>query len=331
VAGRGLRIVAFVGALAACTLGAPGGRVHAQTPQELDDARKLFGDALKDEEDRRYADALEKFRRVQRVRDTIAVRYRIATCLEGLRKLRDAQVAFAAIGAEPNVAGDDVETVRSAAARANDIAARLPRLTLRLSPRAPADAVVRVVDQIVLRDALDALVLDPGEHVIDASGTGALPFHTRIALEERARVEIAVTLDATAPAASASAAPSASASPAASGDGARTTWGTVAIVGGGALIGASVITALLRAGDIGKLHDNCTNNVCPASQEADLTSTRRRALVEGPLAAVFGVAGVAAAGVGLYLLMVQPSSSPTKGALSVILGADGVLRVRGAF
>jgi hypothetical protein len=98
------------------------------------------------------------------------------------------------------------------------------------------------------------------------------------------------------------------------------------------LVGASVLTAILRSSDISKLHSSCNaNNVCPIEQQSELTSTRKRALAEGPLAVGFGIAGVAAAGIGLYLLMVPPEGSPTKGALSVSVGADGVVRVGGTF
>lgn len=340
MAGHRLRLVAIALAIAVCERTHPEASAIAQTPQELDDARKLFTDALKDEQEKRYADALEKFRRVQRVRDTIAIRYRIATCLEGMRKLRDAQVAFATLAGEPKATGDDLDTVKSAASHASDLAARIPRLTLRLATSATA-VEVRIDDQVVAHEALvSSIALDPGDHVVDASGGGIAPFHTRITLDERARVELTIPIGA-APTPSASAstsapAPSVSASAAAPSssapDEAARTWGTVAIAGGGVLVGASLITYLLRHGDIAELNRSCPGGACQPSREPELTSIRQRALVEGPLAIGFGIAGVAAAGVGLYLIVSSPNaSSPKKSALSVSIDADGVVRLRGSF
>ncbi len=332
MAGRRLRLVALAFAIAiAATV--PDAPARAQTPQELDDARKLFGDALVDEKEKRFSDALDKFRRVQRVRDTIAVRYRIGACLEGMRKLRDAYVTFAAIAAETKATGDDVETVKSAGARANEIDAHVPRLTLRLSAQTPG-VEVRIDDQVVAPGALSGpIALDPGDHTVDASGGGGAPFHTRITLEERARVEITIPIGA-APATSASVSPPApsGSAPATPPDDGTRTWGTVALVGGGVLVGASVVTYLLRHGDIADLNRSCPGGVCPSSREIDLTSTRHRALVEGPLAIGFGIAGLAAAGIGLYLIVSSPdAASPARRSVSLSIGADGVVRLRGAF
>ena len=61
---------------------------------DISAARKLFSDALADEEAGRYAVALDEFERVRAVRDTQAVRYRIATCLEALGKLKQALTTY---------------------------------------------------------------------------------------------------------------------------------------------------------------------------------------------------------------------------------------------
>jgi hypothetical protein len=52
----------------------------------LDAARKLFADALRDEENGDFVSALEKFGRVRSVRDTASIEYRVGTCYEGLGK-----------------------------------------------------------------------------------------------------------------------------------------------------------------------------------------------------------------------------------------------------
>ena len=106
----------------------------------------------------------------------------------------------------------------------------------------------------------------------------------------------------------------------------------VALAGGGVLVSASVVTLLLRNSDIAELNRSCPGGTCAASREAELTSLRHRALLEGPLGAAFGIAGGAAAGVGLYL-MLSPNGgpAPARGGMSVFVGADGIVRLRGTF
>src|SRR6478609_1699825 len=65
----------------------------AQTP-DLDKARAMFGEALADQDAKRYAVALDKFRHVADVRDTAQVEYRIGSCLEALGERRAAVVAY---------------------------------------------------------------------------------------------------------------------------------------------------------------------------------------------------------------------------------------------
>src|SRR5947209_6151194 len=70
---------------------------HAQPKQpsaeELKAARELFQEAYKDEQEKRYAAALEKFQRVAAVKESGSVRYRIGSVLELLGRLREARDA----------------------------------------------------------------------------------------------------------------------------------------------------------------------------------------------------------------------------------------------
>jgi hypothetical protein len=79
--------------------------------------------------------------------------------------------------------------------------------------------------------------------------------------------------------------------------------GWLAIGGGAAFVAASAILLVVRADDIAALDRACPGGRCPPGADAnDLESTRTRALIEGPLAVACGVAGVAAAGIGLVLV-----------------------------
>jgi hypothetical protein len=79
--------------------------------------------------------------------------------------------------------------------------------------------------------------------------------------------------------------------------------GWIAVGGGAALVAASAILLVVRADDIAALNRACPGGRCPPGAGAnELESTRSRALVEGPLAALCGLAGVAAVGVGVVLV-----------------------------
>src|SRR5262245_59086014 len=103
-----------------CALAAP---AAAQTTEELAAARRLFAEALKDEEQQHFDLALGKFQRVQKVRDTAPIRYRIGTCYEGLGRLRQAALAYQATIAigQPK----DREVVRVARSRLASVDRRM--------------------------------------------------------------------------------------------------------------------------------------------------------------------------------------------------------------
>ena len=70
---------AFAIAIAAFDAAVAPGVAHAQSEEELNQARELFNEAYKDEQEKRYEEALEKFRRVAQVKESASVRYRIAS------------------------------------------------------------------------------------------------------------------------------------------------------------------------------------------------------------------------------------------------------------
>src|SRR6476469_7624660 len=72
---------------------------HAQSEQDLQRARELFQEAYKDEQEKRYDVALEKFRQVAQVKESAQVRYRIASVLESMNRLREARDAYRACAA----------------------------------------------------------------------------------------------------------------------------------------------------------------------------------------------------------------------------------------
>ncbi len=267
--------------------------------------RALFAEALADEQAGRFAAALEKFQRVERIKETASIEYRIGTCYESLGRAPAAYGAYQAAltMAERDPAMSDV--ARASHERLDALSKHVARLTLALPDATPADASVRVDEQPVAREALSApLVLEPGAHAVAADASGRVPFRSQIALPEGGEASLAIIL-ATAPAAPqepAAAAPAGATS-------ARRTAGWIFLAAGGALLAGSATALVLRQVDITSLQTSCPSGLCPAgSNRSDLEATRNRALAEGPIAAGLGAGALAAAALGLYFVLSGPTA-----------------------
>lgn len=286
---------------------------------ELAGARATFAEALRDEEAKRFAAALEKFRRVRAVRDTAAVEYRMGTCYEGLGLGVDAYTAYR----EATRLGKDdprnAEVVAASADRLHALDKHLASLTLSLPAEAPANTEVRVDDRAIPSASLqDAVVLEPGTHVVTALAPASTPSRSEIVLPEGAHVSLTIPLGRPAPPPpppTAPVAPSAvpdGSAPSRQGDGSSApaspggtlqAAGWLAVAGGGALLVAGGVVWALRENDIGKLNGACPGGTCPPGSDEDgLTSTRNRALTEGPVAIGLGAVGALGLAAGAYLL-----------------------------
>ena len=295
----------------------------AQTEGELREARKLFAEAVRDEDDHREAAALEKFRRVKNVKDTQPVRYRIATCLEALGQLRDAMRAYES-ALDPSIPGQADDIARAVRTHMDALAKRLARLTVTLSPNAPSDARVQVDDEMIAPSSLGgSLIVQPGAHLITGTAKDVPPFQTSVTLPEGGQVSIRVMLEpVTIPAPHAAPIPTARPVPPPPPgpeiaphppppSSSRRTWGYVGIAGGGALLVLGVVSFVVRHGDIAELNRSCPNGVCPLARQDDLSSTRSQALALGPLGYTLGGLGIAAAALGIYLLATPDDALPS--------------------
>jgi hypothetical protein len=302
---------------------------HAELDRET--ARKLFLQAVDDEQNQRMDGALAKFRRVQaEYKDTVNVRFRIGACLESLGQLSAALASYK--GAMALAAGDatpeTAETAKAAEARAGALDARVGRLHLALSPHAPSDAEVRVDDAVIAREAMTAAVIvDPGRHVIAGAARDVAPFRSEVALPEGGQISLVVVLEpaGTAPP------PTSSATtlvPPPVSNGKRTA-GFVALAAGGAILAGTGITFYLRHQDISTINDACLPSGCPLARKSELDAAHSRAELEWPLGVTLGIVGGCAALAGIFLvatssgartgdarasLRVTPSVSPTGGA-----------------
>jgi hypothetical protein len=290
----------------ALAIGAHTGVASAQTagptPEELQAARELFQEAFKDEQEKRYAEALEKFRRVAKVKESPSVRYRIATVLAAVGRLRESRDMYRALAAEKaSMAPKDQEIADSAAERAAELDKRIPRVSLRVQDNPPEDLRVTVDGAPVPASTTPRILeLDPGDHVIAASGRGVAPSEQTVHLEDGGgEIQHVITLAEPTPPTLAEPTPPAPKRPATKND----TLAWVAIGGGGAFFVTGLALLAAREGAISEIEDNCPRNVCPTAKRSEVESAIDRAELFGPLGVTLGVFGLVAVGVGVYMLV----------------------------
>jgi tetratricopeptide (TPR) repeat protein len=296
------------------------------TPDELKAARELFQDAFKDEQDKRFDAALEKFQRVAGVKESASVRYRIASVLESLGRLREARDAFRAlVAAKWTLPASEQEIADSSAERAHALDKKIPRLLIRLQDNPPPDARVTIDGAAVpASTTVRPIELDPGEHLVQASAPTARSSETQVTLVDGAEVAVTVVLPLLAVkpvkgAGSPLPPPPPDASPRR-----NNTLAYVALGAGGVLLVTGTILLAERASDISKLERACPNGVCPKSNQSALQADHDQAQLFGPLGATCLLLGLAGAGVGAYLLWFAPapaaSGAPSSGTSAPGLG-----------
>lgn len=318
---RALCILSF--AALSTALGPP---ARAQSPEELRAARELFQDAYKDEQDRRYAEALEKFQRVSRVRESASVRYRIASVLEALGRLRESRDAFRALAARKNdLEKKEQEIADSAAERAAGLDEKIPKLVVR-TEREPAAGTRVTIDgaEVPASTHPRAIELDPGEHVVQSSAPGARPFATKVRLGEGGQMDLTVPVEA-APAAVPPPRPEEPPPPPPPPSSDRTV-AYVAVAAGSVLLVSGVVLLIIRESDIADIRSKCPSGVCAVSQRNVIESDRDQAKLFGPLGFGLAAAGLALGAAGVYLLVKAPRSSAAPPTIAPTSPPVGALR-----
>lgn len=298
---------------------------HAQSEEELKQARELFQEAYKDEQEKRYDQALEKFRRVARVKESASVRYRIASVLEAMKKYREAKDAYRALAAmRDSLPEKDKPIAESAAVRAAELDKRTPRLVITVSGQnPPADTRVTVDGAPV--PAGRPIEQDPGEHVVQATAGGMKPFEQRVTLpENNSEVPATVTFEPDKPVVE---------PPPGGGDDKKgsNTLAYVALGGGGVLLATGVILLVAREGAISDIKTLCPNPAaCPRTRESEVRDKEDQANLFLPLGIGFTVVGAAAAGLGVYMLVKKPNADaappPSNGATASVRVAPTYVR-----
>lgn len=273
--------------------------VSAQTP-ELDHARAMFGEALADQEAKRYAVALDKFRRVAEVRDTAQVEYRIGSCLEALGERRAAVVAYdhaAHLGRGDAQAQDVVVAANDHIA---SLAIDMGKLGVVVRGADAPD--VRVDGTPVSSDELaTAMILEPGDHVVEATAPHMKPARASVTLTKGKKLDLTIDLVADKPIEPLRPPPPPSIS--------RTRqWIGVAFVSTGAAFAIGMgVSLFVRDDIIQTIKSDCPGDVCQTSQRNQIEGMRSTANALAPLAAVLGGVALACAGVGITLVVMGPT------------------------
>ena len=316
----------------------PAGAQAPATDEDLAAARRLFTDAVADEDAKRFDTALDKFRHVQAVKDTANVRYRIATCLEALGRRAEALASFQRAVKLGEGDRGSAEVVRASAERASQLDRVVPRLAIVLPPDAPPGTQVRVDDAPAEAAAPgEGVPLEPGAHTITATAAGYVPFRTGVTLPEGGRVSITVVLVPVAPPPSASAATSSppvpTEPPPDTGSGGAPAGAWLAAGLGAALAAGSVVSFVLRQSNLNTINKYCAvtggSASCPQSHQGEVQSAHDAAAVQGPLAIGLAVGAGVAAGAAVWLFVAPRSKGVTVS--PVVSQQGGMLVVGGPF
>ena len=286
----------------------------AQTP-ELDEARATFARALAEEEAGQNETALEKFRQVAAVRDTAAVEYRIGLCEEALGHARAALDAYDRAARLGRADAQVADVVAAANDRIAALGAQMGKLSIVV--HGSDAAAVRVDGVPVDRADRDAVVLEPGDHVVDVTAPRAKPARANVTIVRGGKLQLTVDLARTEP-------PPSLARPRPPSH-VRRDFGIAAIVTGSAFGIAAGAVLFVRNDLIDSIHATCPNDVCPIASHDDVESKRALAsALEAPAGILAGFALAALAG-GIVLVALGPERRAT-----AMIG-PGSFFVRGVF
>lgn len=335
---NGLRrlVAAGVAALAlACAQDAraQGSQGAAHGEADIKAARELFSEAYKDEQEKRFPAALEKFQRVARVKDSPVVQYRIGSVLESMGRLREARDTFRALSQRPDIDKKEKEISDSAGERAKALDKRIPKLSLRTDKEPPEGMKVTVdSDTVAASTTPTSVEVDPGEHVVRSTSPGRPDFSTTVKLAEGGEASMVLPVD-TPP----QPPPPKKDDPPPPPSSSTTMLGGVLVGTGAALVVGGIIVLLVREGAVSDIEKRCPNDRCPISERDAVESDKDQAKLFAPLGiALVGVGAVAAA-TGVFFI-VKPdrtrASTPSGGQLrlgSQPTRSGAILGISGSF
>jgi hypothetical protein len=279
-------------------------------------AEALFREGRKAADSGDHRTACHKFRESNRLDPALGTRFNIADCEEKQGKLATAWTLFKEVG-ERLPASDDRRSI--ARQRAERLEPRIPRLSLELSPSAPASCRV-------FRDAVElgnaslgvALPLDPGQHEIVVRAPERKERRYSVTLAEADTQTLQVEPGAPLPRAARAKRP-VTVAEAESGSGARTAG---YIVGGAGLVGLGVgaVAGLIVLDRKSTVDDNCSSSKQCTQAGFDAAESGR---TWGTISTIGLAAGVFGVGLGTYLVLSSSSEEKPATTLTARTSASG--------
>jgi hypothetical protein len=315
--------------------------VAARAQHDPAAAESLFRGAKAAEDHGDYKSACPQFAESQRLDPAAGTLLNLADCEEHLGAVASAWGHF--IEARDSMPKND-DRIGFAQQRAAALEKRVPHLTVRLPPGAPADAkVMRGNIEIGAASLGIPLAVDPGAITLTVTVTGRATTTRDVTLAEAETRDVVLDVGASGPLppapvsafpeSSPPSAPTAATAPAppttSSGANTKRTLGW--IVGGVGVAGLALgtVTGVMAIGDANTVKANCdSSGNCRSQAGVDAAPDGKTV----SLVSTIGVVGGAVAtGAGLYLLLTSgPPSSATRVGVSTLPGG-GAMSVVGTF
>ena len=155
--------------------------VPAPAPAASGDPDKLFTDAMNLIAEEKYEAAIPMLEEAQRIDPGIGTQFNLAICYAKTGRLALAWRNFRQVETLAGAAGKK-ERAEAARTKLEELRARLPNLVVRFESepmtRGVGAVTVRVDGDIVGAAELGFIPLDPGEHKVEVSAPGRVPFES---------------------------------------------------------------------------------------------------------------------------------------------------------
>ena len=310
----------------ALTLLAP--LAHAEpSAQDRATAQSFFDKGLALMKASKFSEACPLLEESQRLDPGMGTEFQLGKCYEGEGRVATAWVQYVDV-ADQAKATNQADRERIARQHANDLAPRVPHLTINVA-ESGADVEVKRDGEVLRKIQWGmAVPVDPGKHAVTAKAAGMKGWDGSIDVKEGQDAKIAVPplvkdtspVVVAPPVASAGPAPTSavttgSAAPpppsdlAPSGGSSQKTVGLVVSGAGVVVFGVGVILGAVAKS---KANDTGTNCVGDACNQAGL-DTRKSALDTGKVGTVLGVVGLLGVAGGVALFLTAPKDAPATG------------------
>lgn len=325
-------VVALAGPRAALAQGpaaAPAGRSPAPEALDATTARALFDEARKDEQAGRWGEALAKFQRIARSKETASVRFHAAYCEEKLGEVASAYANYErALELARSSQGPDRKLIIEQSAEGlKDLAPRVPEVTIQLPRGVDGVRVTFDNNEVPAERATGPLRVNPGQHTLQVVAPGLRPFVREFSLAQREKHTVVVLFEST-PSATPAAAPAAAPAPPAApaerpasdqGGSSLAPW----IVGGASAALAGVGVGFFFAGEARDDElDDCRTALAVCDESAVESSRKRNYTIAG----VAGALSLVGAGVTVVLALSGGSSNgvPARAASGLVITPHGM-------